>query len=72
MTNLGVQKPKERHTSKACNNLPGEIEKLRAELHERIIQKKERINSEEMLALSRKLDELIVKQILDEMGYRTE
>lgn len=45
-----------------------EIEGLRTELNLKAAQGDNEINSEETLKLSRKLDDLIVKHLLDEIG----
>jgi hypothetical protein len=43
-----------------------EIERLRDELNQKVAQSDKEINNEEMLKLSQKLDELIIKGLKDE------
>lgn len=52
--------------------LPLEIERLRNQLNEKVAQNDSTINSEDTLELSKKLDELIVRHVLNEMGYPNE
>lgn len=47
------------------DNLKNEIEKIRAELNEIVIDENKEITSKEVIELSRKLDELIVKYLRD-------
>ena len=61
-----VKKSKDKQDSKKLKHLLQEIEKLRDELNKKVTQEGKGINNEETLKLSQRLDELIVKHLLDE------
>ena len=61
-----VKKSKEKQNSEKLKHLLQEIEKLRDELNKKVTQEGKGINNEETLKLSQRLDELIVKHLLDE------
>ncbi len=61
-----VKKSKDKQDSKKLKHLLQEIEKLRDELNKKVTLDGKGINNEETLKLSQRLDELIVKHLLDE------
>jgi diguanylate cyclase (GGDEF)-like protein len=61
-----VKKSKEKQNSEKLKHLLLEIEKLRDELNKKVTLEGKGINNEETLKLSQRLDELIVKHLLDE------
>jgi diguanylate cyclase (GGDEF)-like protein len=61
-----IKKFKEEQSSKKLKDLLKEIERLRDELNQKVAQSDKEINNEEMLKLSQKLDELIIKGLKDE------
>ena len=61
-----IKKSEEKQSSKELKHLLQEIEKLRDELNKKVTQGGKGINNEETLKLSQRLDELIVKYLLDE------
>ena len=61
-----VKKSKEKQNSEKLKHLLREIEKLRDELNKKVTLEGKGINNEETLKLSQRLDELIVKHLLDE------
>jgi|GEM_PF-485522 len=65
---LLVKDPREKQSSEDLQYLPQEIEKLKTELNLKVTQNGEKLNNEETLELSQKLDELIVNHLLNELG----
>ena len=61
-----VKKSKEKQNSEKLKHLLREIEKLRDELNKKVILEGKGINNEETLKLSQKLDELIIRYLIDE------
>lgn len=61
-----IKKFKEEQSSKKLKDLLKEIERLRDELNQKVAQSDKEINNKEMLKLSQKLDELIIKGLKDE------
>lgn len=59
--------PKEKQRCKGLQHLPQEIEKLKTELNLKVTQNGEKLNNEETLELSQRLDELIVNHLLNEL-----
>ena len=61
-----VKKSKEKQNSEKLKHLLREIEKLRDELNKKVTLEGKGINNEETLKLSQKLDELIIRYLIDE------
>ena len=61
-----VKKSKDKQDSKKLKHLLQEIEKLRDELNKKVTLEGKGINNEETLKLSQKLDELIIRYLIDE------
>ena len=61
-----VKKSKEKQNSEKLKHLLREIEKLRDELNKKVALEGKGINNEETLKLSQKLDELIIRYLIDE------
>ena len=61
-----IKKSKEKQNSEKLKHLLREIEKLRDELNKKVALEGKGINNEETLKLSQKLDELIIRYLIDE------
>ena len=61
-----IKKSKEKQNSEKLKHLLREIEKLRDELNKKVVLEGKGINNEETLKLSQKLDELIIRYLIDE------
>ena len=61
-----MKKTKEKQNSDKLKHLLMEIEKLRDELNKKVSKESQGINNEETLKVSEKLDELIIRYLIDE------
>lgn len=70
MAEAGIlaKKTKDKQNCERQKRLPQEIERLKKELNKRVAQGGNRLDNEETLKLSQRLDELLVEHLLEELG----